>query len=96
MPVSSNLEVATYSSLKVECKHEAVKMTLGRHNKYFEESTDSAVIEEILDGYGLKGTVQATTVTHKELVQQLCHRLGLCSRTIRTKWPLGFCGCGKN
>ena len=57
------------STLTIECKHEAVKMTLGRKNKYFTDSLDSAVMEEILGDYSLTGTVAATEVTHKEIVQ---------------------------
>lgn len=60
---------AVSSTLTVECRHEAVKMTLGRKNKYFEDKKDSDVAEEILGVYGLKGDVAATSVTHKEIVQ---------------------------
>ena len=35
------------SVLTIECKDEAVKLTIGRKNKYFYESTDSDVVEEI-------------------------------------------------
>jgi Rhs element Vgr protein len=57
------------SFLTIECKHAAVKMTLGRKNKYFENQKDSDVIESILGKYGLKGSVESTSVQHKELVQ---------------------------
>ncbi len=58
-----------HSTLTIECKHEAVKMTLGRKSKYFVDSLDSDVIEEILGEYSLADTVEATTVMHKEIVQ---------------------------
>lgn len=55
--------------LCLELKDEAVKMTIGRHNAYFEESSDSDVIEEIAGSYGLQTDVESTSVTHQELVQ---------------------------
>jgi phage protein D len=55
--------------LIVECKDKAVKLTIGRKSKYFYESSDSDVLEEIIDSYGLEKDVESTNVTHKELVQ---------------------------
>lgn len=55
--------------LKVECKDQSVKMTVGRKNKYFEESTDSDIISEVLATYGLDGEVEDTVPQHKEVVQ---------------------------
>ena len=57
------------SYLTLECRHAAVKMTLGRKNKYYEEKKDSEVFETLLGGHGVKGSVEATTLKHKELVQ---------------------------
>ena len=57
------------STLTIECKDASVKMTIGRKNKYFTDTTDSAAIETILSSYNLKGDVEATTVQHAELVQ---------------------------
>src|SRR5690606_21730217 len=57
------------SFLIVECKDKAVKLTIGRKSKYFYESKDSEVLEEIIDGFGLEKDVETTNVTHKELVQ---------------------------
>lgn len=57
------------SFLIVECKDKAVKLTVGRKSKYFYESKDSEVLEEIIDGFGLEKDVETTNVTHKELVQ---------------------------
>ncbi len=54
-------------TFKVTCKDESIKLTLGRKNKYFVDSTDSDVISEILGS--LAGDVESTSVTHKELVQ---------------------------
>ncbi|MEM6359192.1 MAG: type VI secretion system tip protein VgrG [Bacteroidota bacterium] len=60
------------SKLIVELKDIAVKMTQGRKNKYFQEVTDSDVIEEILGEYESDANVEATTVTHTEMVQYYC------------------------
>lgn len=58
------------SMLVLDCKDEAVKMTVGRKNAYFFESTDSDIIEEILGKYaGLTPDVEGTTVSHAEMVQ---------------------------
>ncbi len=55
--------------LIVECKDKAMKLTIGRKSKYFYESSDSDVLEEIIDSYGLEKDVESSNVTHKELVQ---------------------------
>jgi len=58
------------SQLVVECRDEAVKMTVGRKSKYFEKVKDSQAIEELVKAYkGLETDAAETTITHKELVQ---------------------------
>lgn len=57
------------SLLIVECKDEAVKLTIGRKSKYFYDVKDSEAFEEIIDAYGLDKDVEATNFSHKELVQ---------------------------
>lgn len=57
------------SLLIVECKDEAVKLTIGRKSKYFYDVKDSEAFEEIIDAYGLEKDVEATNFSHKELVQ---------------------------
>jgi Rhs element Vgr protein len=58
------------SELMIECKDEAIKMTIGRKNKYFENVKDSAVFDELVGGYpGLSVTADETTLQHKEIVQ---------------------------
>lgn len=57
----------------IECKDEAVKMTVGRKNKYFEEQKDSEIIEEIIGEYGsLTPDIESTSVKHMEMVQYHC------------------------
>lgn len=57
------------SRLVIECRDEAVKMTLGRKDRYFYGSTDSEIMEEIISGRGLDTDVKATATKHREMVQ---------------------------
>lgn len=58
------------SLLIIECKDETVKMTIGRKSKFFYESKDSDVFEEVIGTYsGLTPDVEATSHEHEELVQ---------------------------
>jgi Rhs element Vgr protein len=57
------------SLLIVECKDEAVKLTIGRKSKYFYDVKDSEAFEEIIDAYALDKDVEATNFSHKEIVQ---------------------------
>lgn len=57
------------ATLRIECKDAAVKLTVGRKSKYFYESTDSEIIEEIAGGAGLSVDVEPTSLTHQEMVQ---------------------------
>jgi Rhs element Vgr protein len=59
----------TSSFLFVEAKSRAVKLTIGRMNKYFFEKKDNQIIEEICKAAGVKVNVPTTSVTHKEMVQ---------------------------
>ena len=70
MVIKHNIRIrANSSQLVIECKDEAVKMTIGRKSKYFYESSDSDIFEEIIGEYGLSSEVEATNHTHPELVQ---------------------------
>ena len=57
------------SLLIIELKDEAIKLTIGRKNKFYEEVKDSEIIEEIVGNYELTPDIEATEVTHKEMVQ---------------------------
>jgi Rhs element Vgr protein len=57
------------SLLIIECKDEAVKLTIGRKSKYFYDVKDSDAFEEIIGTYGLEKDIEATNFSHKELVQ---------------------------
>ena len=61
------------TELILECKDETVKMSIGRHSRYFEESTDSEIIEELINKYpGLTPDVEVTSHKHDEMVQNHC------------------------
>ncbi|MDX2361901.1 MAG: type VI secretion system tip protein VgrG [Crocinitomicaceae bacterium] len=60
---------ANSSFLYIECKDEIVKSTIGRKSKYYYESSDSEIFEEILDNYNTEYDVEATSYEHEELVQ---------------------------
>ncbi|MEO8763565.1 MAG: type VI secretion system tip protein VgrG [Ginsengibacter sp.] len=58
------------SQLLIHCSDEAVRMTAGRHSRYFQQLKDSDVFEQLIGSYKLTGDAEATNVEHKELVQQ--------------------------
>lgn len=70
------------ATLEIECADFVFPSTLSRKNNYFEQKTDSAIIKEILGTYSdITATVDATTVTHPELVQYYCSDWDfICSR----------------
>ena len=58
------------SELCIECKDEAVKMTIGRRSKYFENVKDSDVFDQLTGNYsGLTRQGDTTSLQHKEIVQ---------------------------
>jgi len=63
---------ASPSSLIVECRHAASRLTLVRRSANFFDKTDGDAIESLLGAAGLNGEVDSTAVTHKQLVQHDC------------------------
>lgn len=55
--------------LIVECRHKVVKLTVGRNHAYFQNQTDSEVIESILAKAGIQASVESTPAQHKSHVQ---------------------------
>nr|WP_319509686.1 type VI secretion system tip protein VgrG [uncultured Draconibacterium sp.] len=55
--------------LIVECKDLAVKLTVGRKSKYFYESKDSEILEQVIASYSLENEIEETNVEHPEMVQ---------------------------
>ncbi|MBI3716477.1 MAG: phage late control D family protein, partial [Betaproteobacteria bacterium] len=61
-----------YSRLVIECRDEAVKMTIGRNNANYVDQKDSDIIATLIGNYGLAAEATATTIQYKELVQYYC------------------------
>ncbi len=58
------------TQLILDCRDQAVKMTLGRHNVYYENQKDSDIMEEVIGRYkGLSHEVDTTKTVHSEMVQ---------------------------
>lgn len=58
------------TQLQIECRDEAVKMSIGRRNRYYENLKDSELFDDLIGQYsGLTSEPEATVLTHKELVQ---------------------------
>lgn len=60
------------SVFEVVCADMAVKMTVGRKNKYFYDATDSDIISEIASDSGLQTDIEDTSVQHQSMVQYYC------------------------
>lgn len=68
--IRHNLQIrGDRAQLVVECKDETVKLTVGRKSKYFYESKDSDILEEIISAAILETDIEPTTVDHQEMVQ---------------------------
>jgi Rhs element Vgr protein len=59
----------TAPQLIVECRHKAVKLTVGRRNAYFFDQTDSDIIQALLAQAAIDADVEHTSVSHKQQVQ---------------------------
>ncbi|MUG97762.1 type VI secretion system tip protein VgrG [Scytonema sp. UIC 10036] len=57
------------SMLTLDCKGMATKLTVGRHSRYFVNTTDSNAIAEIINQNNLSAETEATQVQHPEIVQ---------------------------
>jgi Rhs element Vgr protein len=58
--------------LILDCKEDAYKMAIARQNAIFLEKTDSEIIAELIDKYGLQSSVESTEAKYPELVQYFC------------------------
>lgn len=69
--IKHSLKIKSGTSLLiVECKDEAVKMTIGRKSKFFYESKDSDIFDEVISEYSnLSSDIEDTNYEHEELVQ---------------------------
>lgn len=57
------------STLTVECRDKAARMTVGRKSAFYAELSDSELMEELIGSYGLSADVEATTLKHKKIVK---------------------------
>jgi Rhs element Vgr protein len=58
------------TELRIECRDEIVRMTIGRHSRYYQKIKDSTLVDNLVSFYpGLQSEAQATKLEHKELVQ---------------------------
>jgi Rhs element Vgr protein len=55
--------------LTVECKDKVYRLSVGRSNRYFTDTKDSEAIADLIQPYNLDKQIEATSVTHRELVQ---------------------------
>lgn len=60
------------SELTLKCADKALALTINRKSKYYEDKKDSDVISAILTEAGLSKKIDATTFSHKKLVQFDC------------------------
>jgi Rhs element Vgr protein len=69
--VKQSLKVRDHTApqLVVECRHAAVKLTVGRKSAYYLDQTDADAITAILSAAGVDHEVAATSVRHKQQVQ---------------------------
>jgi Rhs element Vgr protein len=58
------------STLTLDCKDVSIKLTIGRHSRYFTKTTDSEAIETIVGQYAdLAKDIASTSIKHPEIIQ---------------------------
>ncbi len=68
--IGHNLKIRSdKAQLIVECRDPAVKLTVGRKSKYFYDSKDSEILEQIISGYGFQSNIEDSAVQYPEMVQ---------------------------
>ena len=63
---------ASSSMLVIDCRHAASRLARVRRSANFFDQTDADTIEALLGAAGVDAEVDATTVTHRQLVQHDC------------------------
>lgn len=58
--------------LHIECKHKAVKLTVGKKNANYVDLKDSEIISKLISTCGVTADVGSSETQHKELVQYYC------------------------
>lgn len=67
-----SIDAKSGARLTLECRDEAVKMTVGRRSMQWVEHTDSDILESLIGTHGLQSAVDATDYVHKQMVQHYC------------------------
>lgn len=69
--VRQSLKVRDHTApqLIVECRHKAVKLTVGRKNAYFLDQTDADILSALIGDAGLTADVESMATTHPQQVQ---------------------------
>jgi Rhs element Vgr protein len=62
----------SHPELIIEIKDPSVKTTVTRRSAYFYEQTDSDILTQTLNDYGLDTDIDSTSLNHKFLVQNHC------------------------
>jgi Rhs element Vgr protein len=58
------------TELQIDCRDEVVRMTIGRHSRYYKDMKDSEIFDQLIGNYkGLTSDAEVTNLSHKELVQ---------------------------
>src|SRR5690606_29068868 len=60
------------SATMLECKHPVVKMTIGRKSKYYPDTADHEMMQQLLQTYGLDVEVEDAASIEQQLVQYDC------------------------
>ncbi|NEQ54962.1 MAG: type VI secretion system tip protein VgrG [Leptolyngbya sp. SIO3F4] len=55
--------------MMLDCKDIAVKLTVGRQNRHFIDTSDSDAISQILSEHGLSGSVESSAINHPSILQ---------------------------
>ncbi|HXB95463.1 MAG TPA: type VI secretion system tip protein VgrG [Puia sp.] len=62
-----------HSELILDCKDEAVRMTVGRHSKYYTQQKDSDLLDTLVNSYqNLKCNMDDSKLQREDLVQHHC------------------------
>lgn len=71
--VKHGIEIGSVTSytLRLLCKHKAVRLTFNRNSAEFKDKTDSSIITNILGNYGLPVTVDSTSFQNENFFQEL-------------------------
>ncbi|MBT2561609.1 type VI secretion system tip protein VgrG [Pedobacter sp. ISL-68] len=60
------------SQMEIECRDKAVKLTAGRKNKIWEDTSDSDAITDLVGQNGITADIDGLDLQHKQLVQFNC------------------------